>query len=79
LLDFLVLQHAECFAREILAVDFLWIKNVAQFIAGETVETGVVGIQLGAELGAADFLPAEGFAVVVHVSGEETRVVGGAD
>jgi hypothetical protein len=30
-----------------------------QFIAGETVETGVVGIQLGAELGAADFIPAE--------------------
>ena len=39
-------------------------KRVAQFIAGESVETGVVGVQFGAELGAADIVPAEGFAVV---------------
>ncbi len=51
--DFLLLQHAEGFAREIFAVDFFGIENIAQFVAGETVETGVVGIQFGAELGAA--------------------------
>ncbi len=60
-------------------MDFFGIQNVAQFVAGETVETGVVGIQFGAELGAADFVPAEGFAVVAHVFGEGTQVVGGVD
>jgi len=39
--------------REIFVVDFFRIKNIAQFVAGETVETGVVGIQFGADLGAA--------------------------
>ena len=32
--DFLLLQHAERFAREILAVDFFGVENVAQFVAG---------------------------------------------
>jgi len=59
--NFLLLQHAERLAREILAVDFFGVENVAQFVAGETVETGVVGIQLGAELGAADFIPTRKF------------------
>jgi hypothetical protein len=48
--DFLILHHAEGLARELLAVDFFGVdaKRVAQFIAGETVETGVVGVQFGA-------------------------------
>lgn len=62
-LDFFLLQDAECLPREILAIDFFGIdaKRVAQFIAGGTVETCVIGIQLGAELGAVDFVPAEEF------------------
>jgi len=39
--DFLLLQHAEGFAREIFAVDFFRIQDVAQFVAGETVEAGI--------------------------------------
>jgi len=62
-------------------VDFFGVdaKRVAQLVAGATVETGVGCIQFGAELGAADFIPAEGFAVVAHIFGEGTQVVGGAD
>jgi hypothetical protein len=55
LLDFLPLQHAECLAREILAIDLFRIENVTKFIAAQTVEAGVVGIQFGA----ADFVPAD--------------------
>lgn len=46
--------------REIYRMDFFGIdavRRVAQFITGETVKTGVVGIQFGA----ADFVPTEGF------------------
>ena len=53
--------------------------NVAQFIAGETVETGIVGIQFGADVGAADLIPAEGFAVVAHIFREGTQIVDGVD
>ena len=67
LLDFLLFQHAERLTREIFAVDFFRIENIAQFVAGETVETGVVGIQLRAELGTADFIPAKGFALKCFV------------
>jgi hypothetical protein len=38
------LSAREGFPREILTVDFFRIKNEAQFIASETVETGVVGV-----------------------------------
>ena len=31
----------------IFAVDFFGIEDIAQFIAGETVETGVIGVQFG--------------------------------
>ncbi len=62
-------QHAEGLAREIFAVDFFWVEDVAQFIAGGTVETGVAGIHFVADLGAADFLPAEGFFVEVCCHG----------
>ncbi len=36
------------------------VRRVAQFVTGETVETCVVGIQFGAELGTADFIPCSG-------------------
>jgi hypothetical protein len=58
LLDLVFPHYAEGFAREILPVDFFRIEKIAQLVAGETVETGVVGIQLGAELGAVDFYKA---------------------
>ena len=61
LLDFFLLQHAERLPREILPIDFFRVENVAQFIAGETVETDVVDIQLGADLGSTDFIPADRF------------------
>lgn len=38
----------------------------AQLIAGETVETGVVGIQFGKDLGTA-IIQVEGFAVLTHI------------
>ena len=54
LLDFLLFQHTEGFAREILAVDFFGInaERRAQFVADETVEMGVAGVPLSAEVGA---------------------------
>ena len=58
--DLLLFQHKEGFAREILSTNLFRIKNVAQFIAGETLEMSIVGIQFGAELGTVDFGPAEG-------------------
>jgi len=44
----LLFQHTEGLAREILPVDFFGVENISQFIASETVETGVVSVQLGA-------------------------------
>lgn len=46
LLDFHLLQHVEGFAKDILAMDFLRIQDLAQFVAGEHVETSVVGIRV---------------------------------
>jgi hypothetical protein len=43
----------ECLPREILTADFFWMhteRHVAQFIAGETLETGVGRIQISADL-----------------------------
>jgi hypothetical protein len=54
-------SQATCPAQKcvapILTIDFFRIENVAQLIAGETVETGVVGVQLGAELVKASIFP----------------------
>ena len=36
------------------------VEDVAQLLAGEAVEPGVIGVQLGAQNGAAVFVPAEG-------------------
>ena len=47
----LLFHHAEGFAREIRPVDFFGVdaeRRVAQFIAGESVETGVGCVQFGA-------------------------------
>jgi len=44
----------EGFSREILAVDFFGInaERRAQFVVDETVEMGVAGVPLSAEVGA---------------------------
>ena len=42
-------------------MDLFGIENITQFIACETVETGVVGIHFGAELGPGDLVPAKMF------------------
>jgi hypothetical protein len=50
-------------------VDFFGVdavRRVTQFVAGETVEKGVVGIQLGVELGAADLISAEKTSIMHH-------------
>jgi len=49
----LLLQHPERLAREIGAVHVFGVEDVAQFIAGEAVEFGIVGVEFGAEKGAA--------------------------
>ena len=36
------------------------VEDVAQLLAGEAVEPGIVGIEFGAEHGAAGFVPGEG-------------------
>ena len=36
------------------------VEDVAQLLAGEAVQAGVVGVQFGAQVGAAFFVPGEG-------------------
>ena len=36
------------------------VQDVAELLAGKAVETGVIGVELGADAGAAVFVPAEG-------------------
>ena len=50
---FLLLQHPERLAGEIRTVDVLGVEDVAQLVTREAVEPGVVGVELGAEEGAA--------------------------
>ena len=58
--DFVVFQDAEGFAGEVVAVDVGGVEDVAQLVAIEAVEFGVVGVELGADDGAAGFVPAKG-------------------
>jgi len=59
LLDLLLLQHAECLAWEIVAVHIFGIQDVAQFVAGETVEPRIVRVQFRANVRAALLVPLE--------------------
>ncbi|WP_197064825.1 hypothetical protein [Leptolyngbya sp. KIOST-1] len=49
LFDVVVFEAAEGFAGEIGAVDVSGVEDVAEFVAGEAIEVGVVGIEFGAE------------------------------
>ena len=53
------------------------VEDVAQFVAGQAVELGVVGVEFGAQQGTALGIPREGRAVVAEVAGEGCEVVGG--
>ena len=76
LFDFVVFEDAEGFAGEVGAVDVGGVEDVAEFVAGEAVEVGVVGVEFGAEVGTAFWVPDEGVAVVAHVLGEGLQVPG---
>lgn len=58
--EFVVAEDAEGFAGEVGAVEVGGVEDVTQFVAGEAVEFGVVGIKFGADLGASVFVPDEG-------------------
>jgi hypothetical protein len=53
------LQHAERLALEIFTVHIFGIQDVAQFVAGETIETRIVRVRFCAEMRAALFIPLE--------------------
>jgi hypothetical protein len=57
LLDLLVLQHAECLTWEVVAVNVFGVKNVAEFVAAETIEARIVRIQFSAEMRAVFVIP----------------------
>ncbi len=76
LFDFVVFENAEGFAGEVGTVDVGGVEDVAEFVAGEAVEVGVVGVEFGAEVGTALWVPDEGVAVVAHVLGEGLQIPG---
>jgi hypothetical protein len=65
----IVLEHAEGFAGVIGTHQVGWVEDVAQFVSGEAVKVGVVGVEFGSEQCAAFGIKAEGWAVVVEVLG----------
>ncbi|MCY1375616.1 hypothetical protein D9M69_630430 [compost metagenome] len=77
LLQFLVLEHTEGFAGVAFAHDVGGVEDIAKFVAGEAVESGVVGVQFGAQGGAAVGVEGEGRAFVAQLSGPGGEVVGG--
>ena len=51
-LEVFVFQDAEGFGGVVGAHDVGGVEDVAEVIAGEAVEAGVVGVEFGSELGA---------------------------
>src|SRR5579859_829047 len=76
LLCFALFQYAERFAWELGAVDIGRIEHIAQFVAREPVEGGIVSVQLGPQNCAALLIPAEGWTVAAEVVGERLEVPG---
>ena len=70
--EFLFLEHAEGLAGEIRTIHIRRIEDVAQLVAGQAVGAGKPGVQFGAELGAAGFVPGEW-----RVASGEWRVASG--
>jgi hypothetical protein len=56
---FLLLQHPERLPRKVRPVHVLGIQDVAQLVAGEAIELGIVGVELGALHRPAVFVPLE--------------------
>ena len=56
---FLFFQNPEGFAGEVVAVDISRIKDVAEFLLGQSVESGVVSVKFSSEKGSALFIPFE--------------------
>ncbi len=70
-------EHPEGFGRIVFAHDIRRIEDVAQFIAGESVEFGVVGIEFAFELVAALGIEGEWLALIAEVLGEGFEIVAG--
>ena len=51
------------------------VEDVAELLAGEAVEAGIVGIQLGAQDGAAVFIPAEGGTLIAHIFSKKPKII----
>ena len=77
LAQLLVLEHAEGFAGVVIAQHGGGVEDVAQFVAGQAVEAGVIGVELGAQLGAALGGEGEWGAVVAQVARPAGQVVCG--
>ncbi|WP_198322398.1 MULTISPECIES: hypothetical protein [Methylococcus] len=71
-----MLEHPEGFGRIVPAHHLGRIEDVAQLVAGQAVEAGVGGVQLGAQYGTALRVPGEGWAGVAEVGRPGLKVVG---
>ena len=76
---FVVFEDAEGFAGEVTSVDVGGIEDVAEFVAGQAIEIGVVGVKFGSESGTTIGVPDKGCAAVGHVLGEGLHVPSGVD
>ena len=68
LAQLLVFEHAEGLAGVVGAQHVGGVEDVAQLVAGQAVEAGVIGVELGEQLGAALGVEGEGGAVVPQVA-----------
>ena len=76
-LDLVLLEHAECLGRVVLAHDGLRVEDVFEFAPGQAVEIGVVGVEFGPKQRPPLRVPAKGRAVVPEILGEGAHVLGG--
>ena len=72
-----VFKHAEGLAGVVVAQHVGGVEDVAQFVAGQAVEAGVISVELGAQLGAALGGKGEWRAVVAQVARPAGQVVRG--
>lgn len=76
LLELVGLERGECHGGTIGGIFGRGVQDVGQFLTRQAVELGVVGIQLRLELGAAAFIPWEGFARVPQSLRQRSHAVG---
>jgi hypothetical protein len=77
LTDLVGLEHPEGFTVVIGPHQVGGFEDVAQFVAAEAVEVGVVGVEVGSQQGAAFGIEGEGWAVIAEVLGPGFDVVAG--